>query len=373
MFYWEEIMRIKLFASVILASSLAQAQVPSVLIEACNALPDADKRLECLKATMQQGAAPVAAQASNVAAIDTVDKAFNRMKANLGIGISYNNYQTALLDLAQAVSELKRVGTSLSAEGLVLLDDALETYSDAGKFWERSISFYAQRDNSLSYFGGLPVGLTSMEWLVNKYSLSTTRADLLGFHTGLHVSNTRTTLWDRAATKAVDGVQALKQIETAKVEAANAAAAAAAAKAKEVAEAAKQAAAIAESERQAKLRFVDVDGLSWQRPILSETSTAISIKAKRADITTAVGTPVYAAASGRVTYAGAKLKGFGKMVVIKHDDRYQTAYAQNSKLQVSEGDAVTQGQVIAESGETLWYEVRIKGSTVNPTPYWPAK
>ena len=362
-------MNIKFYMSALLTATLAQAQVPTVLIEACNALPDTLKRLECLKATMQQGTVP-ASTPPTVAAIDAVDKAFTRMKSNLDIGISYNNYQTALLDLAQPVAELKRVGGNLSVEGLVLLDESLATYSDTGTFWATSISFYARSNNQMSYFGGLPVMLTNMDWLVSKYGLSTTNADLLGFHTGLHVTNTRTTLWAKAAIKATKGIELLRQAEIEKLEAAKAEEFA---KAQKTVEAAKQAAAVAEAEREAKLKYVEVDGITWQRPVPAQSSTAVSLKSKRVEIATNVGTTIYAAASGHVTYADSKLKGFGKMVIIKHSDRFQTAYAQNNKLQVNAGDTITQGQVIAESGEMLVYEVRSNGSAVNPAPYWPIK
>jgi hypothetical protein len=170
---------------------------------------------------MQQGAAPIAPPApdATTAAIESVNKSFTRMQSNLSIGISYVNYQNALLDLAQPVSELKRVGTGLSNKGLALLDKALTTYADAGEFWRVSIEFYSHGRNELSYFGGLPVGLNNMEWLVNKYGLSTGNADLLGFHRGLPVAATRNALWALAASDASDGVNVIRATEPEKTEA----------------------------------------------------------------------------------------------------------------------------------------------------------
>lgn len=207
-----------MIAAALLAAFVANAQVPTVLIEACNALPDAAKRLECLKSAMQQ---PMAAtqQSPNPAAFESVDRAFSRMKSNVTVGISYNNYQTAMLDVAQPIAELRRVGVGLSSEGLALLDEAVDTYADAGRFWEVSINFYARRDNSASYFGGLPVGLNNMQWLVNKYGLPTVKADLLGFHAGLNVATTRSALWSMADGKAERGMELLRKADLARIEA----------------------------------------------------------------------------------------------------------------------------------------------------------
>ena len=74
-------------------------------------------------------------------------------------------------------------------------------------------------------------------------------------------------------------------------------------------------------------------------------------------------------------YAGNSLRGYGNLVIIKHDNTYLTAYAHNSKLIVKEGDAVRKGQKIAEMGDTdatspkLHFELRVNGKPVNPTPY----
>jgi len=69
------------------------------------------------------------------------------------------------------------------------------------------------------------------------------------------------------------------------------------------------------------------------------------------------------------------LRGYGNLVIVKHDNTYLTAYAHNSKLIVKEGDAVRKGQKIAEMGDTdttsarLHFELRVNGKPVNPTPY----
>jgi lipoprotein NlpD len=91
----------------------------------------------------------------------------------------------------------------------------------------------------------------------------------------------------------------------------------------------------------------------------------------------ATGDPVNAAADGRVVYSGNGLRGYGNLIIIKHDATFLTAYAHNSALMVKEGDAVTKGQKIAEMGNSdsdrvmLHFEVRRQGKPVDPLKYLP--
>jgi len=113
--------------------------------------------------------------------------------------------------------------------------------------------------------------------------------------------------------------------------------------------------------------------LSW--PAKGKVSAEFSETNKGIDIAGKVGEPVLAASDGKVVYAGNSLRGYGNLVIVKHDNTYLTAYAHNSKLLVKEGDAVRKGQKIAEMGDTdttsakLHFELRVNGKPVNPTPY----
>ncbi len=85
------------------------------------------------------------------------------------------------------------------------------------------------------------------------------------------------------------------------------------------------------------------------------------------------GTPVKAAEAGTVTYAGSEVKGYGNLVLIRHDNGFVTAYAHNSALNVKRGDQVKRGQVIATAGQTgnvtspqLHFEIRKGASPVDP-------
>jgi lipoprotein NlpD len=113
--------------------------------------------------------------------------------------------------------------------------------------------------------------------------------------------------------------------------------------------------------------------LSW--PAKGKVSEDFSEKTKGIDIAGKLGDSITAAADGKVVYAGNSLRGYGNLVIIKHDNTYLTAYAHNRTLLLKEGDAVKKGQKIAEMGDTdtnsvkLHFELRVNGKPVNPTPY----
>lgn len=102
-------------------------------------------------------------------------------------------------------------------------------------------------------------------------------------------------------------------------------------------------------------------------------------KSKGIDIANAPGTPVIAAAPGVVVYAGNGLRGYGNLIILKHNADYLTAYAHNRALLVKEGQSVTQGQSIAEMGNSdsdrvaLHFELRYGGRSIDPSRYLPAR
>lgn len=97
------------------------------------------------------------------------------------------------------------------------------------------------------------------------------------------------------------------------------------------------------------------------------------------DIGGKAGDPVLAAADGRVVYAGAGLRGYGNLVILKHNNTYLTAYAHNQTLLVKEDQNVRKGQKIAEMGSTdadrvkLHFEIRRQGKPVDPSRYLPSR
>jgi lipoprotein NlpD len=108
-------------------------------------------------------------------------------------------------------------------------------------------------------------------------------------------------------------------------------------------------------------------------------ATFDEVKNKGVDIAGKLGDPVNAVADGRVVYAGAGLRGYGNLIILKHNDVYLTAYAHNQTLLVKEDQSVRKGQKIAEMGNSdadrvkLHFEVRKQGKPVDPLKYLPAK
>ncbi len=122
------------------------------------------------------------------------------------------------------------------------------------------------------------------------------------------------------------------------------------------------------------------DDLAWIWPAQGNTvGNFDEVKNKGIDIAGSVGDPVLAAADGRVVYAGSGLRGYGNLIIIKHNNTYLTAYAHNRILLVKEDQAVRQGQKIAEMGNTdaeqvkLHFEIRRQGKPVDPTRYLPSR
>lgn len=100
---------------------------------------------------------------------------------------------------------------------------------------------------------------------------------------------------------------------------------------------------------------------------------------KGIDIAGAKGTPVLAAASGKVTYTGTQIRGYGRLVLVKHNNGWISAYAHNDKILVSEEDEVVKGQKIAEMGSSdadqvkLHFEIRKQGKPLDPLKFLPAQ
>jgi lipoprotein NlpD len=96
---------------------------------------------------------------------------------------------------------------------------------------------------------------------------------------------------------------------------------------------------------------------------------------KGLDIAGSMGDAVLASADGRVVYVGGELRGYGNMVIVKHNETYLTAYAHAQNILVKEKDVVRQGQKIAEMGMSgadrvkLHFEIRKQGVAVDPEPY----
>jgi lipoprotein NlpD len=121
------------------------------------------------------------------------------------------------------------------------------------------------------------------------------------------------------------------------------------------------------------------EGVEWGMPTNGRIVTVFSENANRkgVDIAGRRGQAIVASAAGKVVYSGSGLRGYGKLVIIKHNKTFLSAYAHNDLILVKEGQGVTKGQQIAEMGETdsdqvkLHFEIRKFGKPVDPAQYLP--
>ncbi len=122
------------------------------------------------------------------------------------------------------------------------------------------------------------------------------------------------------------------------------------------------------------------DQLDWSWPVNGPVLAGFDeVKNKGLDLGGAAGESVLAAADGKVVYVGAGLRGYGNLIILKHNNTYLTAYAHNQALLVKEDQSVRKGQKIAEMGSSdadrvkLHFEVRRQGKPVDPAKFLPIR
>lgn len=129
-------------------------------------------------------------------------------------------------------------------------------------------------------------------------------------------------------------------------------------------------------------KTVQFTDFRWTWPAKGRILRAYSPKSglnKGIDIEGRLGEPVLSAAPGTVVYAGDGLRGYGRLVIIKHNDQFLSAYAHNNKLLVKEGEVIKGNQKIAEIGSSgtdttkLHFEIRREGEPVDPLLYLPKR
>ncbi len=125
-----------------------------------------------------------------------------------------------------------------------------------------------------------------------------------------------------------------------------------------------------------KLDSASPDDIDWAWPTKGKiTANFNEGGGKGMDIAGTTGQAIIAAAAGKVIYSGSDLRGYGKLVIIKHNTSYLSVYAHNSQIVVKEGQLVSRGQKIAEMGNTdsntvkLHFEIRRQGKSVDPSKY----
>ncbi len=121
-------------------------------------------------------------------------------------------------------------------------------------------------------------------------------------------------------------------------------------------------------------------GINWAWPASGEVIDGFNESLNKGiDIQGEVGDPVMATADGVVVYAGSGLRGYGNLLIVRHDSTFLSAYAHNSRLLVAEGDKVSRGQTIAELGQSdapsprLHFEIRRGGTPEDPMRFLPPR
>lgn len=147
------------------------------------------------------------------------------------------------------------------------------------------------------------------------------------------------------------------------------------AKAVEVPVAEKPASAVATQSQRAS----DASVINWGWPASGEIIQGFTANTKGIDIKGQVGDPVIAAANGKVMYSGNGVRGLGNLILLGHSDGFITAYAHNDSLLVKTGQEVKKGEKIAVLGQSdtssprLHFEVRRRGTPVDPLSYLPSR
>jgi lipoprotein NlpD len=122
------------------------------------------------------------------------------------------------------------------------------------------------------------------------------------------------------------------------------------------------------------------EGVEWSWPSSGKLiGTFNDSSNKGVDIGGAIGDPVFAAASGKIIYAGSALRGYGNLVIIQHAGQYTSVYAHNKEILVKENQSVQRGQKIAVMGDSdsdrpeLHFEVRKQGKPADPLKFLPTR
>ena len=133
-------------------------------------------------------------------------------------------------------------------------------------------------------------------------------------------------------------------------------------------------------EKNSDKSVLDTDVVDWTWPVDGKVMSGFDdAKNKGLDLTGKMGQDVLAAGAGKVVYVGSASRGYGNLVIIKHNASLLSVYAHNKSIVVKEGQTITKGQKIAEMGNSdsesvmLHFEIRLQGKPVDPMKYLPVR
>lgn len=182
------------------ATNAKQSHAFTTMLEGCAAITDQQKKSTCFESVMEMSKrTPEQSVAAPYTKFDGIKRAATALKSATGVGVSLIQYMPYVRQLATEVEMVKAMNNSkYEVDALAYYEKAIEAYQDAYTFWDAWIDFYARRDNKTSYFGGLPFAQTNVGWIVQKYSVPTTNADLLGIWRGVTQSAALGAIWRKA-------------------------------------------------------------------------------------------------------------------------------------------------------------------------------
>ncbi len=330
----------RLFVCIALATFGSVQAQSTMLLEACNAIEDKDKRLACFSelSSLKASTATDAAAAGK-----KVKNAFASIAGAVNSGISLNNYSTLILEPAKELEIFRQEKPTPNQRAIELYEEALVSYRDAEKVWHASI--FDSSDGGLFLGKILTPRYTGLQGIVEKYNLPIKKI-LLREH--LSADLALPIIWQRARELAKNAGEALE---------------------KPVPDNANQ------EPKSAGQSSPPKDPSKFQWPVVGIVLAPFGGKNQGIDIDGKLGDPVTAARDGVVVFSRSGLDGYGKLIIIKHDSTYLTAYANNDTLLSKEGETVSKGQVIATMGSTdsdrvkLHFEIREHGKSVDPMQF----
>lgn len=328
------------FAVTCLASAHAQ---PTALLEACNALDDKDKRLTCFKELSSLKSSTERSSAAG----EKLKNSFAAIIGAIDSGISLKNYSSLLVESAKELEIFRQESPAPDQGILDLYKDALLSYREAEKVWHASI--FKSQDGGVFFGKILNPEKTGLQNIVDKYNLPTSQV-LLNTH--LPADFALKIIWQNAKERIESANEMLITSASSDLK-------------------------YHTKSRLQSLPMESSDPLKFQWPASGSILKQFSEKSQGIDIDGSLGDSIVASRGGVVVHISSNQSGYGKFIMIKHDNVFLTAYAHNNEILVKEGDNVKKGQVIAKMGASesdrvkLHFLILQNGKSVNPISYLP--
>ncbi|CAE6846717.1 hypothetical protein [Paraburkholderia aspalathi] len=218
--------KIAIACAIALSSPAFAGSTATELVQACQSLKRQEERNTCLveavkavSGSTQQAAAPVGPSVSPKDAArvraQQVIEASQAIQSIAASGTSLLQYQSFVQQFSILLGQYRAaVQTPDEKEASVLLSDALNAYSDAGAYWQADNEFFSHSDARITYRWAQPTGLTGTRYILDRYSVPISKADLWGIQKGAPLAEALSTIWEYAQNKTDAAKNALAGIES---------------------------------------------------------------------------------------------------------------------------------------------------------------